>query len=300
MKSVAAFLLLLLLSGGTAPAAGVQRISNLSYAADGIDEHRLDLFLPEDRARAAIVVFVHGGAFIQGNRRQNSSVGYELARQGFATAVVSYRLFPQSDAEGAVRDVAQAVSWLIAHAGDYGLDPRNLFLTGHSAGAQIVAIVGTNPRYLQAFGAPLGAIRGIFAVAGAYDVRDLSGESDAWQKIDGHIYGETPAARAAFSPAINIDPHTPPIVTACGTMDAPESCVDAMRFVAALHAAGIAATTIQETGADHMGMYRALTDPKDPLNAALLYFISTESIPTTTTLPSPGSRATRPTSGFAR
>jgi acetyl esterase/lipase len=269
-------LLLALLAGSVVPAAGVQRVSDLNYAADGLDAHRLDLFLPPDRAHAAIVIFVHGGAFMQGTRQEYASVGQALARQGIATAVVSYRLFPQSDAEGAVQDVARATSWMIARAADYGLDGRNLFLVGHSAGAQIIAVIATSPRYLQTFSTPLSAIRGVFAVSGAYDVRDLSGEPDSWQKVDGHIYGETPAARAAFSPATNIDPQTPPIVTACGTRDDPDSCNRATHFVAALSAAGIASTTIQENGADHMGMLRALTDPKDPLNAALLYFIAKE------------------------
>jgi acetyl esterase/lipase len=251
-------------------------VPNLDYAGDGIEAHRLDLYLPDDGASAAIIVFVHGGAFMGGTRQQNASVGRALAREGLATAVVSYRLFPQSDAAGAVEDVARATSWMIAHASAYGLNGRNVFLVGHSAGAQIVAMIGTNARYLGAFGEPLGAVRGVFAVAGAYDVRDLSGEPDSWQKIDGHIYGETPQARTVMSPIVNIDPRSAPTVTACGTLDDPDSCDRATSFASALRAAGIPSTTIQENGADHMGMLRALIDPKDPLNAALLYFIVKE------------------------
>ncbi|MEO7201971.1 MAG: hypothetical protein ABI431_04505 [Candidatus Tumulicola sp.] len=54
----------------------------------------------------------------------------------------------------------------------------------------------------------------------------------------------------------------------------PGSCNRAIVFSAALRAAGIPSTTVRENGADHMGMLRALIDPNDPLNAALLYFIS--------------------------
>jgi len=265
---------LLLLTFGAS--SGVQVVADLDYAGDGLDAHRLDLYLPDDRAAAAIVVFVHGGAFMQGSRRDVAFVGRALAREGIATAVPSYRLFPASDAQGAVEDVARAVGWTIAHAGEYHLDPRNVFLVGHSAGAQIVAVIGTNAKYLGAAGEPLDAVRGIFAVAGAYDVRDLSGEPDSWQRVDGHIYGETPQARRALSPAVQVDPHSPPAVTACGTEDDPHACDRAKEFTAALRAQGIAATTIEERGADHMGMLRALIDPNDPLNAALLYFISVE------------------------
>lgn len=263
---------------GTARASGVQLVAGLDYAGDGSDAHRLDLYLPNERKSAAIVVFVHGGAFMVGNRRQYASVGRALASQGLATAVVSYRLFPQSDALGAVGDVAQAASWMVHHAAEYGLDPRNVFLVGHSAGAQIVAVIATDAKYLAAFGEPLAAVRGVVALAGAYDVRDLSGESDSWQHVDGHIYGATPQARSALSPIAHIDPHTPPTVTACGTQDDPDSCRRAMDFAAALRAAGVPSTTVEERGADHMGMVRALVDPKDPLNAALLYFIAKEKV----------------------
>lgn len=274
LRVLLALALLLAGSGGMALGNTVQRISDLDYAGDGLDVHRLDLFLPENRAPTAIVMFVHGGAFLQGGRREYAAVGQALASQGLATAVVSYRLFPQSDAEGATQDVARAASWLVIHAPEYHLNPRNLFLVGHSAGAQIVAVIGTNPKYLQAWGLTLDAIRGVFAVAGAYDVRDLSGEPDSWQKVDGHIYGETAEARSAFSPAVNVNPKAPPTVTACGTDDDPNSCNRATAFTAALRTAGVASTTIRENGADHMGMLRALIDPRDPLNAALLYFIS--------------------------
>lgn len=263
---------------GAARASGVQAVTGLDYAGDRSDAHCLDLYLPDDRKTAAIVVFVHGGAFMVGNRRQYASVGRALASQGLATAVVSYRLFPQSDALGAVDDVARATAWVMNHAGEYGLDPRNVFLVGHSAGAQIVAVIGTSAQYLAAYGESLGAVRGVVALAGAYDVRDLSGEPDSWQRVDGHIYGETPQARAALSPVTHIDPRTPPTVTACGTNDDPGSCSRATTFAAALRAAGIPATTVEERGADHMGMVRALVDPKDPLNAALLYFIAKERV----------------------
>ena len=277
MRKLCVVVAVLLLCGGAA-AGSVQRIGDLDYAGDGFDAHRLDLYLPADRTHAAIVVFVHGGAFLGGDRRDYASVGRALAKQGLAVAVVSYRVFPQTDAGGAVQDVARATAWTIRNAARYGLNPRNLFLVGHSAGAQIVAVLGTNATYLQDAGVTLAAVRGVFAVAGAYDVRDLSGEPDDWQALDGHIYGHTPQARSAFSPALHIDPNTPPTVTACGTSDDPGSCARATNFTKALLAAGIASVTVQENGADHMGMLRALIAPNDPLNAALHYFITKEEL----------------------
>jgi acetyl esterase/lipase len=64
-------------------------------------------------------VFVHGGAFMQGDRGDYAVVGEQLARQGLATAVVSYRNFPQADASGATADVAAAVAFLCSPDGAY-------------------------------------------------------------------------------------------------------------------------------------------------------------------------------------
>ncbi len=252
----------------------VRKVANLAYAGDDLDAHRLDLYVPQGVANPPIVVFVHGGAFMYGDRREFSFVGMALARQGLATAVVSYRLWPATDAGGATRDVAAATAWTIAHAGAYHLATRDVFLAGHSSGAQIVAILGTDPAYLAAAGSSLSAIRGVFAVAGAYDVRDLSGEPDSWQVIDGHIYGQTPQARDAFSPQLHIAAATPPIETACGTLDDPWSCGRAIDFAAALRAAGSQAWAFKEIGADHRGTLRAMILPGDPLNTEFHDFIT--------------------------
>ncbi|MDP9025499.1 MAG: alpha/beta hydrolase, partial [Candidatus Eremiobacteraeota bacterium] len=157
---------------GAGPA--IRTLPNIAYAADASDRHRLDLYLPANPGRAPLLIFVHGGAFMYGDRRDYADVGRELAQQGIVTAVVSYRLFPDADATGSAQDVASAAAWIIHHAVDYGIDSRNAFLAGHSAGAQIAALIGTNPAYLRQNGLDLSALRGVFAVSGAYDVRDLS------------------------------------------------------------------------------------------------------------------------------
>ncbi|MFY9861781.1 MAG: alpha/beta hydrolase, partial [Candidatus Cybelea sp.] len=117
-----------------ARASAPQVASGLDYAGDGSDAHRLDLYLPQDPHSTAIVIFIHGGAFMQGTRQGYAEVGRAFALQGIPTAVVSYRLYPQSDAGGACRDVALATMWMIRHAGAYGLEAHNVFLVGHSAG----------------------------------------------------------------------------------------------------------------------------------------------------------------------
>jgi acetyl esterase/lipase len=248
-------------SGGT-----VEHVPNLAYASDGLDAHRLDLYLPADRALAPVVVFVHGGAFMQGDRADYA-------------AVVSYRLFPQTDAAGATQDVANAVAWVVLHATDYGLSAKNLFLVGHSAGGQIVALLGVDAGYLAAAGSSPDVLRGVVAVAGAYDLRDLSDESDEFQKIDAHIFGSTPERRALVSPSLHVRAGAPPTIAVCGTRDDPEACDRATIYVRSLVTAGSTAYAIRVVGADHMGTLRSLVTAGDPLNAAFHDFVTQHSLP---------------------
>lgn len=268
-------------------AESATRIADLAYIADGRDAHRLDLYLPDVRAHAPLIVVVHGGAFMQGDRRDVAGIGTSLADEGFACAVVSYRLFPDADALGATQDVARSVGWLVAHAASYGLDPTDLFLLGHSAGGQIVALLGADPRFLTSAGVPPGAVRGVVPLAGAYDVRDLSGEPDSWQKVDGHIYGETPIARIAVSPSMLIGSSTPPMLVGCATNDDPEACDRAHAFVEHLEIAGRSAIVLRAVGADHYGLLLAAARRGDPVNDALQQFVRANAVAQAAPAPMP-------------
>lgn len=273
-----AFALAAVLAGCIAAAGQVDRVPNVAYAADNLDAHRLDFYLPPNRASAPIVVFVHGGAFMRGDRSDYAVVGEQFARQGLATAVVSYRNFPQADADGATADVAMAVAWVLRHATDYGLSAKNVFLAGHSAGGQIVALLGVDAAYLERDGFSPGTLRGVVAVAGAYDVRDLSDESK-FQKIDARIFGATPEQRGAVSPSLYVRAGAPPTIAVCGTEDDPQACERATVYVHKLVAAGGSAYVIRVVGATHMGTLRSLIDSNDPLNAAFHDFIKQHSAP---------------------
>lgn len=273
---VGAVSLLLALAWTPTASSAISVKSDLSYIADGTWQHRLDLYLPAHAQGAPVVIFVHGGAFQEGDKNDYASVGRGLAREGLVSVVVSYRLYPDADAQGSISDVARALAWTIAHANDYGIDTRNVFLVGHSTGAQIVTALATNQRFLKDAGVAPSAVRGVLALSGPYDVRDISDESDYWRGFDSHVYGDTVERRAEISATANAAQAAIPIDAACGTREDPYSCKQAATLVDALHAANHAASSFVERGADHMGMVRDLTAPNDPLNSELLRFIQAE------------------------
>ena len=111
--------------------------------------HRLDIFRP-DRARdAPMAVFVHGGAFVRGDKRTSEqlydNVLFWFARQGFVGVNVEYRLAPEATYPGGAEDVQRALGWLQANAAAHGGDPRRVLLIGHSAGGTHAAACVFDP-----------------------------------------------------------------------------------------------------------------------------------------------------------
>lgn len=124
-----------------APKGGVAVARNAAYGAH--PRQVLDIFRPEGAQRAPVVVFVHGGAFVRGDKCTSTelydNVLYWFARQGCIGVNVEYRLAPEAPYPGGARDVAQAMDWLHAKVAEYGGDPARMLLIGHSAGGTHVA-----------------------------------------------------------------------------------------------------------------------------------------------------------------
>lgn len=125
---------------------GVKVKKDMIYASpDGRNLH-LDLYLP-DRATGPlpIVMFLHGGGWIFGNKEMFQEPASYLASQGFAAATIEYRLSNERIYPAAVDDSKAAVRWLRANATSFGGDSRNIGVVGTSAGGQLAALLGVTP-----------------------------------------------------------------------------------------------------------------------------------------------------------
>lgn len=112
-----------------------------------------DLYLPERSGPVPVVLVVHGGSWQHGKRGDMAFVARQLASHGFAAFTVDYRLAPAYLYPAPVQDLEQAVAWLHAHAAEYHFDESHMGAWGYSAGAHLVAMLGTqaNPKvHLQA------------------------------------------------------------------------------------------------------------------------------------------------------
>ena len=124
-----------------APKAGVEATRGIAYGAH--PRQILDVYQHGRGADVPVVLFVHGGAFVRGDKDVTdevyANVCYYFARHGFLAINVEYRLAPESGYPGGAEDLAAAVAWAKRSARDFGGDPERLLLVGHSAGATHVA-----------------------------------------------------------------------------------------------------------------------------------------------------------------
>lgn len=147
---------------------GVEVLRDLSYGED--PRHRLDIYCPQSTSSSprTVMVFVHGGGFIRGDKSDRENVGQYFARQGLVVVVPNYRLGPAHHWPAGSEDVVAVYRWLRNRAMQFGGDPQRIFLTGESAGAAHVAGAVLQRRLHPADGLH---IAGAALVSGVYNVQ---------------------------------------------------------------------------------------------------------------------------------
>lgn len=187
--------------GAPAPAAPAHQ--TIAYGADPMQN--LDFTPPTGGgAKAPLVVFVHGGGWTQGNK-DNATGGWKAPHYtslGYAFASINYRLVPQVGVEDEAGDVAAALARLIGDADRLGIDRHRIVLMGHSAGAHLVALLGTDERYLARVGLSQGDLAGVLPIDGAaYDVpAQMAAAGSYMQGRYKQAFGDDPARQRALSP----------------------------------------------------------------------------------------------------
>lgn len=178
-------------------------------------EHALDLdiYRPVGVSGATpVALFFYGGSWRSGERAEYAFVGKALAARGVLTLVADYRKFPQVGFPGFIDDAAQATRWTFDHAREFGGDPGRIFLVAHSAGSQIVALLGTDAHYLAAVGLKPRDLAGVVGIAGPYDFLPLTDPKLV------EVFGPEPEWPAS-QPIRFVDGDEPPFLLLQGTGD---------------------------------------------------------------------------------
>lgn len=177
----------------------------LAYGSDSLQA--LDLWVPRGATKAPLVLFVHGGGWKSGskNNATGRALPAHLLEQGYAFASIDYRLVPRNTVEEQASDVAAALAHVLKRADSLGIDRSRVVITGHSAGAHLVALVGTDERYLRAVGLSFADIDGVMPNDGAaYDASaQIEGAGPKMLATYSQAFGTDPARQKALSPTLH-------------------------------------------------------------------------------------------------
>ena len=275
MKPIA-FFSLVLCSASTVGAADklpVRVVPDIAYqvkVGDATEKNKLDLFLPQDAKGAPVIVSLYGGGLTQGDKKGQAFVGQRFASAGIATAVANYRLSPGVRHPVHVQDAAAAFAWVKHHIAEYGGNPDQVFVIGHSAGAYLAALLATDERYLAAHQLSLRDIRGVVPVSGFYWVERTGVAPDR----DKSIWGTDEKAWIDASPAHHLHAHVPPMLVLYTDGDDPWRRAQNAEAAAALKSAGNARVEIVEIkGRTHNTIWSRLNEEGDEVSDRIVQFV---------------------------
>ena len=163
---------------------------------------KLDYWRPE-KTGSPLVVFVHGGGWKRGDKRHAAGQkASHFLEQEYGFASINYRLVPDCTVEEQARDVSSALAFLVKKADSLGFDKTRIVLMGHSAGAHLSALVGTDMSYLREAGLGSKSLRGVIPLDGAcYDVpRQIADGAGIMHDTYVQAFGAERARQLALSP----------------------------------------------------------------------------------------------------
>jgi acetyl esterase/lipase len=189
-----------------------------------------------------------------GERDLYDFAGRALAEKGYVVVVADYRLVPQVRFPGFVEDGAAAIAWTHQNIVRYHGNPDRIFVAGHSAGAQIGAMVTLDRQWLANAGAPADTIKGFIGLAGPYDFYPFT--SDSARNAFGHLADPATSQPIHFARA-----DAPPMLLLTGSADTTVKPRNSTALADAITKAGGKAEQRVYAGIDHSGIIMALARP---------------------------------------
>lgn len=261
--------------------AAEPRVSrDVPYAQPGDERQTLDVYSPAEGTGHPVVVWIHGGGWRRGDKRNVQHKPQAFVDQGYVFVSVNYRFVPQVTVKEMAGDVAKAIAWVVGHAGDYGGDGRKIFVMGHSAGAHLAALVCTDARYLKNEGITLSLLKGCVPVdTAAYDISARFRSAGPLQaKAGASVFGDDAAAHRELSPITYVEKGRaiPPFLI-LHVADRPDSRAQSEALAKALVATGRKATLVPAAGKTHGTINSELGLPDDKPTKAVFEFLAEQS-----------------------
>ena len=268
-----ALVLLLLVTSLHAAEPKVHR--DLPYAGTNNERQALDVYAPAEGKGHPVVLWVHGGGWQAGKKADVQAKPQAFVDKGFVFVSSGYRLLPEATIKEMAGDLAKALRWVHDHAKEYGGDPDRIFVMGHSAGAQLVALICTDHRYLKAEGLSPSILKGCVPVDGdTYDVPlQIATVVERTAAVYRQKFGDEDHQKD-LSPVTHVSrgKGIPPFLI-LHVAEHPETRGQSQRLVEALKEAGVSARAYPAEAKDHGTINSDLGKPGDVPTKALFEFL---------------------------
>jgi arylformamidase len=257
---------------------------NVRYADSTHERHVLDIYSPRGAKNLPVVFWIHGGGWQTGDKASVQIKPQFFMDKKMVFVSTNYRLLPDVDMGTIVRDIAKSVRWVHDHIAEHGGDPQRLLVMGHSAGAQLAALVSIDDRYLKAEGLSLAIIKGCVPVDGdTYDVPAIIETGETRRRVHGlpqakfghrEKFGNDAAKHRDFSAVTHVakDKGIPPFLI-LHVAEHPDTSAQAQRLGNVLKEAGVSVTVLGGKETTHNKLSADLGLPGDPATKALDEFV---------------------------
>jgi acetyl esterase/lipase len=250
----------------SSPYGEAMMTSDIPYVSQPTTNRNFNLYLPAHKSAQPfpLVVWIHGGAWMMGSKEWDN-VKY-LVRDGYAIASIDYRFTPEAPFPAQIRDCNAALDFILAHAVDYGVDPKRFVVGGGSAGGHLALMLGL-ARGQKDFGAdPAIKPLAILDFFGPADLNRMKSDLEAihsqtglglLQDAGGKLLGapldaSTEKAKMA-SPITYVSADAPPVLILQGGQDELVPAAQSERLHAALDQAGVKNELVVVAAAGHDG-----------------------------------------------
>ncbi len=247
---------------------------DVRYMAGDDPRHLLDIYAPRDAAGLPVAIYFYGGGWRSGDKELFEHLGRAFAVRGIVAVAVNYRLTPAVKSPAHANDCAAAVAWVYRNIGRYGGSSDALFLTGHSAGAHLAALITVDRRYLGALDVPEHALGGTVMISGVADLR-IHAETTVFtaREYVEEAFGESMEELAAASPITYVRQGLPPFLVIVAEDDPPGLRSQGKAFADAIRDAGGDVLYISVKGRDHFSIVRRFGPSGDTTADAIADFI---------------------------
>ncbi len=214
------------------------------------ERQKLDIYSPPAAKNLPVVFWIHGGGWQGGDKTSVQLKPEAFVAKGYVFVSTNYRLLPNVEMLSIFQDVSKSLGWVHKNIAKHGGDPSRIIVGGHSAGAQLAALLCTDERYLKAEGVPFSVLKGCFPVDGdTYDIPAMIETAETRLRAHGFPmpklghrvkFGNTPERHREYSAVTHTTKGKgiPPFLILF-VADHPDNTMQAQRFEVALKEASV-------------------------------------------------------------